>query len=108
MYANWFSAASGTIIHPSVYFLFDVYHQIYSATALRVREDIEQFRLKAFPDDTTFPWSKGAIILENKISVLRILVCGRAGVGKSTLINKVFGVELVSNHPRDPGETLTN
>ena len=33
------------------------------------------------------------------MSVFRILVCGRAGVGKSTLINRVFGVEVVSDRP---------
>jgi len=29
------------------------------------------------------------------VKAFRILVCGKTGVGKSTLINKVFGVELV-------------
>lgn len=28
------------------------------------------------------------------VKAFRILVCGKTGVGKSTLINKVFGVEI--------------
>ena len=40
------------------------------------------------------------------MSIFRILVCGRAGAGKSTLINRVFGVELVTNHPCRPRELL--
>ena len=83
-----------------------MYQQIYCAAGIGFRQDIEQFRLEAFSNDTMFPWAKGAIALENNMSVFRILVCGRAGVGKSTLINRVFGVELVTNHPCLPRESL--
>ena len=37
-------------------------------------------------------------MLESDIKAFRILVCGKTGVGKSTLINRVFGVEdMVGN-----------
>lgn len=29
------------------------------------------------------------------LPAIRVLVCGNTGIGKSTLINKVFGVEVV-------------
>jgi predicted GTPase len=38
-------------------------------------------------------WNEREIGEPNKPPVMRILVCGNTGVGKSTLINKVFGVD---------------
>jgi predicted GTPase len=41
------------------------------------------------------PWLEGLQLQASGVKAFRILVCGKTGVGKSTLINKVFGVELV-------------
>lgn len=42
------------------------------------------------------PWLEGLQLQASGVKAFRILVCGKTGVGKSTLINKVFGVEMVS------------
>lgn len=59
--------------------------------------DIIRFRNEQHPS-VRDPW----LTLEMEaapqadVKACRILVCGRTGVGKSTLINKVFGVPMVS------------
>ena len=40
------------------------------------------------------------IVDPQRPGTIRVLVCGNTGVGKSTLINKVFGVEAVSPKAR--------
>lgn len=44
-------------------------------------------------------WNEGGeeSITMDSMPPLRILVCGYSGVGKSNLISKVFGVDLVSH-----------
>ncbi len=98
-YCDW--APQGTIIHPSVYLLLDEHiHIALEAKELKLQRYLADWRERMLgsqygvvntgfwlddePDDTPDP---GAI---------RILVCGNTGVGKSTLINKVFGVKVVS------------
>lgn len=39
-------------------------------------------------------WSDGDILEFDGLKAIRILVCGNTGVGKSTLINQVFGVNV--------------
>ena len=46
------------------------------------------------PDETF--WSEDGILDIHDPAAIRILVCGNTGVGKSSLINAVFGAELVS------------
>lgn len=40
-------------------------------------------------------WNGGALDTDDS-GPIRILVCGNSGVGKSTLINKVFGVDAMN------------
>lgn len=40
-------------------------------------------------------WNNGALDMDDS-GPIRILVCGNSGVGKSTLINKVFGVDATN------------
>lgn len=39
-------------------------------------------------------WSDGDPLENEGLKTIRILVCGNTGVGKSTLINQVFGVDV--------------
>jgi putative ribosome biogenesis GTPase RsgA len=45
-------------------------------------------------------WSQTLDASDLKIDKVRILVCGPSGVGKSTLVNKTFGREVVSYFPQ--------
>ena len=40
-------------------------------------------------------WGERETVDIEEPGAIRILVCGNTGVGKSTLINEVFGVEVV-------------
>ena len=61
----------------------------------RFEEDICDFRNSQHPRDGVDPWATLRNFRDPEVKAFRILVCGRTGVGKSTLINKVFGVDLV-------------
>ena len=41
-------------------------------------------------------WNGRDPVEVQELRSLRILVCGITGIGKSTLINRIFGVEVVS------------
>lgn len=45
-------------------------------------------------------WEEKDSFDDAKPGAIRILVCGNTGVGKSTLINEIFRVELVRTHLR--------
>ena len=62
-----------------------------------LKKDLAEFqeRFMESTDSTLPPWLEGMQLQANGVKAFRILVCGKTGVGKSTLINKVFGVEIV-------------
>jgi len=82
--------------------LADTYPRLGIETALKhYTADIRAFRNSKLPLKKSDPW-----MLEryfhiddfNTAKAFRILVCGQAGVGKSTLINHVFGIDLVRSN----------
>jgi hypothetical protein len=107
---SYLEAPCGTIIHPSVYFVCDVYDRVGLAGDLNSYfEGLNDFRQSCFHKHVVQgnaymdPWRAtlsdiGGPELKN----CRVLVCGRAGVGKSTLINKVFGTVVVSRSALSP------
>jgi ABC-type thiamine transport system ATPase subunit len=40
-------------------------------------------------------WDHAPMVTDNNLKAMRILICGNAGVGKSTLLNKVFDLPLL-------------
>ncbi|ETS80105.1 hypothetical protein PFICI_07634 [Pestalotiopsis fici W106-1] len=97
------SSRSGTIIHPAVYFLMDAYYTRSLAASLKgIQSHLEVFRenasLKAVSEDgtaslDTYPWIKD-FTPSVAYPSCRILICGNNGVGKSTLLNRVFGLPM--------------
>jgi ribosome biogenesis GTPase A len=62
-----------------------------------LKKDLSDYRDKNLEegDGAVPPWLEGLELQASGVKAFRILVCGKTGVGKSTLINKVFGVEMV-------------
>jgi ribosome biogenesis GTPase A len=88
----------GTIIHPSTFCLLDRYPRFNEQSHFKaLKKDIADYRDRNLQDTgaTLPPWLEGLQLQASGVKAFRILVCGKTGVGKSTLINKVFGVELV-------------
>ncbi|KAJ4002644.1 hypothetical protein NW766_012769 [Fusarium irregulare] len=87
----------GNMIHPSVFCILDRYPR---------HGDLNSFKLLKKPisnfqdahliaeEDQMAPWLRDMQLEASGVKAFRILVCGKTGVGKSTLINKVFGVEM--------------
>ena len=61
--------------------------------ALSFRKDTEEFRSTVLTKDVF--WDERETVHIEEPGAIRILVCGNTGVGKSTLINEIFGVEVV-------------
>ena len=91
-----YQVSYGMIIHPSVYFISDVYLRHGIGKSLKgFEKDISAFREQEHPEMRD-PWTLLEASQRASVKACRILVCRRTGVGKSTLINRVFGVPLVS------------
>jgi len=97
-YCDW--APQGTILHPSVYLLLDEHINISLETKeLKLQRHIEDWRermlgIKDGVVNTGF-WLDGDEEDQAGPGAIRVLVCGNTGSGKSTLINKTFGVDVV-------------
>ena len=89
----------GTIIHPSVFCVLDRYPrrlELHNFKTLKL--NLSKFQDTCLLDDgnSLAPWLQGMQLQASGVKAFRILVCGKTGVGKSTLINKVFGVEMTA------------
>ncbi|RMZ79504.1 hypothetical protein DV737_g3360, partial [Chaetothyriales sp. CBS 132003] len=87
----------GTIIHPSVYCILDRYPRLYDQYRFKaLKEEFATFQENHMRDSDAPipPWLQDMQLQASGVKAFRILVCGKTGVGKSTLINKVFGVEM--------------
>lgn len=88
-----------------MYFICDVYDRLGIAGDLSpYLDDLNGFRQSSFVKQEIEgniymdPWRANFTDLGGPgLKKCRVLVCGRAGVGKSTLINKVFGTVVVRN-----------
>ncbi|GAW25793.1 hypothetical protein SAMD00023353_1300730 [Rosellinia necatrix] len=85
----------GNIIHPSMFATLDRNSRYYDHGVFKSRKrDLAAF-LECIDDQgVPQPWLEGLALQETGVNAFRILVCGKTGVGKSTLINRVFGVEM--------------
>ncbi|KAI1355018.1 hypothetical protein F5Y01DRAFT_271992 [Xylaria sp. FL0043] len=101
----------GTIIHPSVYFVTDVYDRLgFTGELNQYIDGLNNFRHSGFVkteiEGSAYmdPWRATLADLGGpELKNCRVLVCGRAGVGKSTLINKVFGSIVTEESSNDHG-----
>ena len=107
-YCDW--APQGTIIHPSVYMLLDEHVSVsMQSNEVKLQRHLEYYRDKMMgvtEDGMTNPgfWLDEDDEDDNKNpGAIRVLVCGNTGVGKSTLINKTFGVEVTQSMNRTRG-----
>ncbi|KAL8775566.1 MAG: hypothetical protein Q9209_000062 [Squamulea sp. 1 TL-2023] len=97
-YCEW--APQGTIIHPSVYQCLEYFViQTLPLSKMPDEHKIERWRPKMLGTrhhiSNQGAWNDDdPDLLDNdNLKTIRILVCGNTGVGKSTLINRVFGVD---------------
>ncbi|KAI0190700.1 hypothetical protein EV127DRAFT_78705 [Xylaria flabelliformis] len=85
----------GNIIHPSIFATLDRNARFYDQGVFKTRKRELTAFLECIDDQgIPSPWLEGLSLLDTGVNAFRILVCGKTGVGKSTLINKVFGVEM--------------
>ncbi|KAM0574254.1 hypothetical protein ACHAP9_001587 [Verticillium nonalfalfae] len=79
-----------------VYFLKDTYPSLGIKDALQKMEDrLEDFssQFQSPEHSNFFPWLLERT-LKTRYEQVRILICGRSGVGKSTLLNRIFGMKM--------------
>lgn len=85
----------GNVIHPSMFAVLDRNARYYDQGIFKTRKRGLSAFLDCIDDQgKPPPWLEGLALQQSGVTAFRILVCGKTGVGKSTLINKVFGVEM--------------
>lgn len=87
----------GSFVHPSVYMLQDFYPHL----RLGQRLGCFERQLQVHREQCGFrftegkqPWPRQEDVLPYSLEHARVLVCGQNGIGKSTLINKVFKIDI--------------
>ncbi|KAK4939169.1 hypothetical protein LTR66_015028, partial [Elasticomyces elasticus] len=91
------SSMHGTIIHPSMYCILEKNPRFLDQPRIKdCRERLIDFEVNCMNGDRQelSPWLCDSQLLTSDVKAFRILVCGKTGVGKSTLINRVFGLEM--------------
>ncbi|KAK3634116.1 hypothetical protein LTR56_015462 [Elasticomyces elasticus] len=105
-YCDW--AAQGAVIYPSVYLLLDEHLSVaMEAKELKLQRHLADWRERMLGSwdgvvNTGFWLDEDADDAPDP-GAIRVLVCGNTGVGKSTLINKVFGVDVTQSSDRFRG-----
>ncbi|KAK5686968.1 hypothetical protein LTS10_001104 [Elasticomyces elasticus] len=105
-YCDW--APQGAYIHPSVYLLLDEHLNVaMEAKELKLQRYLADWRERMLGSvhgvvNTGFWLDEDADDAPDP-GAIRVLVCGNTGVGKSTLINKVFGVDVTHSSDRFRG-----
>lgn len=88
-----FSAPYGTFIHPSAYMVYDTNILINTnSDNWHFKKGFLDFRRQCIPDENNIFWHHSEAVIDETLKVVRILVCGNAGIGKSTLLNRTTGV----------------
>ncbi|KAK5168339.1 uncharacterized protein LTR77_006908 [Saxophila tyrrhenica] len=105
-FCDW--APQGTIVHPSVYLLVDENISVAMENKeVKVQRYLENWRERMLGVDKSGMvneyWQEDVLDDSPNPGAIRVLVCGNTGVGKSTLINKTFGVSVTTSSNRTRG-----